>query len=331
MACVTSCPSGVRYDRLIEATRQQVERRFERSAGRATRCATRSSSPLPYPRRLRALGAPLVAYRASGLQRARPPHAPARPAAGRGCARPRRSPRRSRCAASRAGCPRVTDARGPAAAARRDAARLRAAGVLRRRQRGDGARAGGLRLRGASRRASQGCCGALELHAGREASALDARAAADRGLEATGADRIAVNSAGCGSTIKEYGHAAGRRPGVGRPRAAAVAAKARDVSEILAELGPPRRRAARAADAARLPRRLPPGARPGRPRRAARGAERDPGRRARRAGRARRVLRQRRHLQPRRAAGRGRPRPAQGGQRPRASSPTRWPPPTPAA
>src|SRR5690349_23211649 len=33
MACVTSCPSGVRYDRLIESTRQQVERRFARDAG----------------------------------------------------------------------------------------------------------------------------------------------------------------------------------------------------------------------------------------------------------------------------------------------------------
>src|SRR3712207_8631373 len=31
MACVTACPSGVQYDKLIEATRGQVERRYERS------------------------------------------------------------------------------------------------------------------------------------------------------------------------------------------------------------------------------------------------------------------------------------------------------------
>ena len=33
MACVTSCPSGVQYDKLIEATRQQVERRHPRTRG----------------------------------------------------------------------------------------------------------------------------------------------------------------------------------------------------------------------------------------------------------------------------------------------------------
>ena len=32
MACVTACPSGVQYDRLIEATRAQVERRHDRPA-----------------------------------------------------------------------------------------------------------------------------------------------------------------------------------------------------------------------------------------------------------------------------------------------------------
>src|SRR5215475_2661700 len=31
MACVTACPSGVQYDKLIEATRQQVERRYDRT------------------------------------------------------------------------------------------------------------------------------------------------------------------------------------------------------------------------------------------------------------------------------------------------------------
>ena len=84
----------------------------------------------------------------------------------------------------------------------------------------------------------QGCCGALELHAGREASALDRARRLIASLEATGADRIAINSAGCGSTIKEYGHALADDP-EWADRAAAVAAKARDVSEILAELGPP--------------------------------------------------------------------------------------------
>src|SRR5207248_6519348 len=58
MACVTACPSGVRYDRLIERTRPQVERNFERSgAERALRRLLFET--LPHPRRLRAL-APLL-------------------------------------------------------------------------------------------------------------------------------------------------------------------------------------------------------------------------------------------------------------------------------
>ena len=53
--------------------------------------------------------------------------------------------------------------------------------------------------------AGQGCCGALALHAGR----LDeARAFARRTIEVferAGVERIAVNAAGCGSSMKEYG------------------------------------------------------------------------------------------------------------------------------
>src|SRR5947207_13843648 len=67
MACVTACPSGVKYDRLIEDTRQQVERRHARSArDRALRAAI--FALFPYPRRLRLLRGPLRAYQASHLQ-----------------------------------------------------------------------------------------------------------------------------------------------------------------------------------------------------------------------------------------------------------------------
>src|SRR5689334_24735514 len=67
MACVTACPSGVRYDRLIEDTRAQVERRHDRSPRqRALRAAI--FALFPYPRRLRLLRGPLRAYQASGLQ-----------------------------------------------------------------------------------------------------------------------------------------------------------------------------------------------------------------------------------------------------------------------
>src|SRR3712207_6347105 len=62
MACVTSCPSGVRYDRLIEATRPQVERNYRRSwRERARRRALFAT--FTHPGRLRALApvAPLAA------------------------------------------------------------------------------------------------------------------------------------------------------------------------------------------------------------------------------------------------------------------------------
>src|SRR4051794_16399233 len=66
MSCVTACPSGVQYDRLIEQTRAQVERRYERSRGdRALRALI--FSIFPHPRRLRLLRGPLRVLQRGGL------------------------------------------------------------------------------------------------------------------------------------------------------------------------------------------------------------------------------------------------------------------------
>jgi len=68
MACVTSCPSGVQYDRLIETTRAQVESEHPRPLKeRAIREMV--FQLFPYKRRLRALRGPLRAYQKSGLER----------------------------------------------------------------------------------------------------------------------------------------------------------------------------------------------------------------------------------------------------------------------
>ena len=68
MACVTACPSGVRYDTLITDTRAQVERRYDRPRGE--RLLREVIFRLfPYPRRLRALRGPLALYQRSGLDR----------------------------------------------------------------------------------------------------------------------------------------------------------------------------------------------------------------------------------------------------------------------
>src|SRR5436309_13737081 len=68
MACVTACPSGVRYDRLIERVRPQVERHHRRR--RAERAQRRLLfSTLPRPDRLRALAPLLAGARALGAAR----------------------------------------------------------------------------------------------------------------------------------------------------------------------------------------------------------------------------------------------------------------------
>lgn len=85
--------------------------------------------------------------------------------------------------------------------------------------------------------AGQGCCGALHAHAG---DLERARRLARRNIvafEQSGSEFIAVNAAGCGAMMKEYGHLL-KDDSEWRGRAAAVSAKVRDVSELLAEAGP---------------------------------------------------------------------------------------------
>src|SRR5579871_2863215 len=67
MACMTACPSGVQYNKLIESTRAQIERNVPRSVGE--RLIRRLIfATFPYPARLRILAIPLLAYQKSGLQ-----------------------------------------------------------------------------------------------------------------------------------------------------------------------------------------------------------------------------------------------------------------------
>src|SRR5579862_2641453 len=67
MACMTACPSGVQYDKLIEPARAQIERNVPRSMGdrlfRKLIFAT-----FPYPRRLRMLAVPLWIYQKAGVR-----------------------------------------------------------------------------------------------------------------------------------------------------------------------------------------------------------------------------------------------------------------------
>jgi glycolate oxidase iron-sulfur subunit len=83
----------------------------------------------------------------------------------------------------------------------------------------------------------QRCCGALHTHAGDGATARELARANIAAFEASGSEFIAVNSAGCGAMMKEYGHLLHEDP-AWRDRAAAISAKVRDISELLAAVGP---------------------------------------------------------------------------------------------
>ncbi len=81
----------------------------------------------------------------------------------------------------------------------------------------------------------QACCGALSLHSGRVGEAADFARAAIETFERAGVEAIVVNSAGCGSAMKEYAEILADDP-AWADRAAALSAKVRDFSEFLAEL-----------------------------------------------------------------------------------------------
>ena len=246
MACVTSCPSGVQYAPLIEATRAQIERRYPRSFGdRLFRGAI--FAVFPYPSRLRLALLPLAILqkairRNRGARRSLPDVTSTTRARGTSIV--------ARLRATLALAPKVTwsslFASVPARTAASGTPRLTVGlltGCVQRLvfPRVNEATVRVLSAEGCDVLAppEQGCCGALALHAGR----LDeARTFARRTIavfERAGVERIAVNAAGCGSSMKEYGQLLADDP-AWADRARACSARVRDVTEIVSELGAPR-------------------------------------------------------------------------------------------
>jgi glycolate oxidase iron-sulfur subunit len=231
MACVTACPSGVQYDKLVEATRQQVERRGAEHRTRGQRLLRSAIFALfPRPERLRLIRPALALYQRSGLSR---------------LVRPvltRLSPTLATMEAIAPPVgPRVpVPALVPAVGAKRMTVGMLLGCVQREFYPGvNAATARVLAAEGCEVVVppDQGCCGALSVHAGREAEGLDyARALIDT-FEGAGVERIVVNSAGCGSTMKDYADLLADDPRYAE-RAAEFAARTRDISEVLAELEP---------------------------------------------------------------------------------------------
>jgi glycolate oxidase iron-sulfur subunit len=82
----------------------------------------------------------------------------------------------------------------------------------------------------------QVCCGALHVHSGDRDTA---RALARRNIaafEPLGLDAVIINAAGCGSTLKEYGHLL-ERDEAWAERARGFSANVKDISEFLADIG----------------------------------------------------------------------------------------------
>ncbi|MFN8221851.1 MAG: heterodisulfide reductase-related iron-sulfur binding cluster [Gaiellales bacterium] len=181
LACVSSCPSGVRYDRLIEATRQVVELEHRRPLGERLQRRLLFTT-LPYRRRMS------LALKVAPLARRLP------------------TPRFARAMLDVAPAWRAT-AQAPASLAAVGEGRGRVGlltGCVQSAMFGEvnAATARVLAIAGHDVVAPpQGCCGALSAHAGRAAEAD--RFTAKLREAFAGVDRLVVNSSGCGSYLKE--------------------------------------------------------------------------------------------------------------------------------
>jgi len=232
MACMTACPSGVKYDLLLEATRAQMEIKVPRSL--LDRLYRRMLfATFPHPKRLKWMAMPLGLYQKSGLQslvrrsgmlkliparlssmEALMPAAPAKseplpaflPAQGKSQMR----------VAMITGCVQSVFFPNVNAATARVLSAEGCDVVIPQ---------------------EQGCCGALMTHTGEEKEGLVFARKLIEKFEADSVDRIVINAAGCGSTLKEYGHLLRDDPEWAE-RARAFSEKCRDLSEMLTELKP---------------------------------------------------------------------------------------------
>jgi glycolate oxidase iron-sulfur subunit len=225
LSCMTTCPSGVDYMHLVDHARTHVEKTYRRPLfDRVIRRSLSIVLTRPTLFRLALIGAAIVRPLASFLpKRLAAPFLlmPKRPPSPSPIDTPQvvaaTAPRRMRVALLNGCAQPVLD---PAIneATVRLLTRLGCEVVV---------------AKGA------GCCGALDHHMG-ATDRSHAHAAANieawsAEIEAGGLDRIVINTSGCGTTVKDYGHMF-RNDAHLAAKAAKVASIARDVSEVLAEL-----------------------------------------------------------------------------------------------
>ena len=235
-SCMTTCPSGVDYMHLVEIARKHIEKTGSRSL--KDRLIRRALTQIvPYPRRfrwamraapfgrrmsktLRALNLPELAAMVDLAPQERPHSARFK---GPGTASP--TGVRTGRVILLAGCaqqvirPEINDA----------TIRLFARGGI-----------------DVVVSAGAGCCGALSQHIGREEEAIKAAKinveAWSKEIAKGGVDAIIINTSGCGTTVKDYGHLLKHETEYAK-RAQDIAAMAKDVSEFLDQydIGAPKR------------------------------------------------------------------------------------------
>jgi glycolate dehydrogenase iron-sulfur subunit len=226
LACMTTCPSGVNYMHLVDHGRRWIEQKYRRPGDerfvrwmlgalltrpRLFRLALRGAAlARPFAGSLPSRLAPMLALAPASVPAASPTdHQRVFPAEG---------VRRMR-AALLAGCAQRVLAPEINEATIRLLTRL------------------GCEVVAAP---GSGCCGSLNHHLGQQEAALAlARADIDaweRERLAGGLDAIAINASGCGTTVKDYGFMLREDPAYA-DKAARIANLARDVTEIVEELG----------------------------------------------------------------------------------------------
>ncbi|MDJ0694990.1 heterodisulfide reductase-related iron-sulfur binding cluster [Mastigocoleus sp. MO_188.B34] len=233
LACVSTCPSGVEYDKLISATRHQVERNYPRSLPERL-FRKLIFSLFPYPKILRFLLIPLFIYQKLGFQKL---------VRATGLLE-RISPR---IAAMESILPQITlksfQDNFPTIVPAQGKKRYRVGVILGCVQRLFFSPVNEATVRVLTANGcevvipkTQGCCAALPEHQGQtEQAKILARQMIDS-FENTEVDFIVINAAGCGHTLKEYGHILADDPEY-REKAEKFAAKVKDANEFLIDVG----------------------------------------------------------------------------------------------
>jgi glycolate oxidase iron-sulfur subunit len=228
LACMTTCPSGVHYMHLVDHARAYIEKTYRRPLmDRVLRAVL--ARVIPYPTRFRLallgarIGRPFARLMPDARLRAMLEMAP-----------------KVIPPVSRNDDPQVFAATG--------ARRMRVALMTGCAQKALNTDINDATIRLLRRLGCEvvvakgaGCCGALTHHMGKEDLAHGSAAANIRAWmaekRAGGLDAIVINTSGCGTTVKDYGHMFRNDPLAGD--AAEIAGLAKDISEVLVKLGLP--------------------------------------------------------------------------------------------